>query len=234
MLASIPASADILHKAYSNPSNPPPFARKHSAADDEYFKDAVFIGDSSMDDVEMYDLFPTANFVTKVGISPLSANRREFRYKGSREYENMYDVVAKYPHKKIYILLGANSLDNKNSELSFADYKKMMEVFLERFPDSIFYLITPTAMTQSVLNRLKISPERFKNFRDMLVKFAKQRQCYIIDFYSLVLNDKGYLPGRYDCGDGVHPNYNGLKLLEKEIRTHTVERQITFTFKKRQ
>ena len=35
-------------------------------------------------------------------------------------------------------------------------------------------------------------------------------------------------------GDGVHPNYNGLKLLENEIRTHTVERQITFTFKKRQ
>ena len=106
--------------------------------------------------------------------------------------------------------------------------------FLERFPDSIFYLITPTAMTESVLGKLKISPERFKNFHDMLIDFAKERQCYIIDFYSLVLNDKGYLPGKYDCGDGVHPNYNGLKLLENEIRTHTVERKITFTFKKRQ
>ena len=159
------ASAEKVHKAYCSPSNPPPFPKKHSAANDEYFKDAVFIGDSSMDDAEMYDLFPTANFVTKVGISPISASRKEFRYKGSREYENMYDVVAKYPHKKIYILLGANSLDNKNSELSFADYKKMMEVFLERFPDSIFYLITPTAMTESVLGKLKISPERFKNFQ---------------------------------------------------------------------
>ncbi len=180
----------------------------------------------------MYDLFPTANFVTKIGISPLSTHRREFRYKGSREYETMFDVVAKYPHKKIYILLGANSLDNKSSDLSFADYKAMMEVFLERFPNSVFYLITPTAMTERVLDKLKISPKRFANFRDLLIKFARQRKCYIIDFYSLVLGDDGYLPGKYDCGDGVHPNINGLKLLEKEIRTHTVAPYATFTFAK--
>ena len=223
------ASADTA-KAYCNPSVPPPFPAAHAPEVDEYFADAVFIGDSSMDDVEMYNLFPTGNFVTKVGISPLSASRREFRYAGSRELESMFDVVAKYPHKKIYILLGANSLDNKPSDQAMADYQTMMETFLERFPDSIFYLIVPTAMTQRVLEHLFISPKRFANFRDMLISFAEERQCYIIDFYSLLLNEKGYLPGKYDCGDGVHPNYDGLKLLENEIRTHTVAAPLRFTF----
>ena len=185
-----------------------------------------------MDDVEMYDLFPTANFVTKIGISPLSAPRREFRYRGSRDFETLYDVVAKYPHNKIYILLGSNSLDNKNSDLSYADYVTMMETFLQRFPNSIFYLITPTALTEGKLAKLKIPAKRFGNFRNLLVEFARERQCYIIDFYSSLLNDKGCLPGKYDCGDGFHPNYDGLKVLENLIRTHTVNRPVAFTFAK--
>ena len=217
--------------AYSVPGAPPPFPAEHVPAEDGYFSDAVFIGDSSMDDVEMFNLFPTANFVTKVGISPLSVNRREFRYAGSRELENMFDVVEKYPHKKIYILLGANSLDNKPSDQAMADYKKMMETFLERFPETIFYLIVPPAMTERVLKDLLIPPKRFANFRDMLISFAEERHCYIIDFYSLLLNSKGYMPGKYDCGDGVHPNYDGLKLLENEIRTHTVNIPPKFTFR---
>ena len=39
------------------------------------------------------------------------------------------------------------------------------------------------------------------------------------------------MPGKYDCGDGVHPNYDGLKLLENEIRTHTVNIPPKFTFR---
>ena len=221
-----------MNKAYCNSANPPPFPASHAPAGDEYFEDAVFIGDSIMDDVEMYNLFPTGNFVTKVGISPLSVNRREFRFRGSREYENMFDVVEKYPHRKIYILLGSNSLDNKPSDSALADYVPMMETFLTRFPDSIFYLIVPPSMTEHHLKDLKIPPKRFENFRGLLTDFAAERQCYIIDFYALVLNEKGYLPGKYDCGDGIHPNYEGLKLLEQEIRTHTVERAIQFTFAK--
>ena len=186
-----------MNVAYSVPGAPPPFPAEHVPAEDGYFSDAVFIGDSSMDDVEMFNLFPTANFVTKVGISPLSVNRREFRYAGSRELENMFDVVEKYPHKKIYILLGANSLDNKPSDQAMADYKKMMETFLERFPETIFYLIVPPAMTERVLKDLLIPPKRFANFRDMLISFAEERHCYIIDFYSLLLNLRRLVPAKH-------------------------------------
>ncbi len=226
------ATAEAVNKAYANPSNPPPFPKTGPAASDDYFKDAVFIGDSIMDDVEMFNLFPTANFVTKVGISPLSAPRKEFRYKGSREYESMYDVVAKYPHRKIYIMLGSNSLDNKRSDLAFADYQTMMETFLERFSDSIIYLIAPPSQTKHKLEELKIPPKRYANFRDLLVAFAQERQCYVIDYYSVVLTEQGYLPGKYDCGDGIHPNYEGLRLFEEAVRTHTVSPVIQFTFAK--
>lgn len=207
-----------------------PVPEAHEPSSDIYFNDAVMIGDSIMDDVEMFDLFPSANFVTKIGISPLSAARREFRYRGSREYQTLYDVVEKYPHKKIYILLGSNSLDNKPSDQAYADYVPMVDTFQERFPDSLIYLIVPPSMTQRELERLQISPKRFANFRDMLAALAEERGLYIIDFYSLLLNEKGYLPAHYDCGDGIHPNLEGLKLLENEIRTRTVPVQRTVTF----
>lgn len=206
-----------------NPQVPPPIPAEHEAADDDYFSDAVFVGDSMMDDVEMLDLFPTANFVCMVGMSPPSVNWKKFRVKGSDELLNVFEVAEQYPHSKFYILLGGNSLHNKLADAALDDYLPMIEQFIETFPDSYIYVITPPPGAKEKMLEESVSQWRFSKFRDGLLSMAEEKGLYLLDFYALMVDDEGYMKYYYDCGDGQHPNNKGYRRLEELIRTHTVE-----------
>lgn len=215
----VSASAEEgLETGNSSPVIPP----AHEPSDDSYFSDAVFVGDSMMDDIDMLDLFPTGHFVCLIGMSPLSAPRKQFHVSGSTELFNAYEATAAYEHAKIYILIGSNSLDHKTSNDSLSDYAVMLDQFLTCFPDSTIYLISPPPMTWQYMKENSLSPVRIKNFRDGLLMLAREKQCYFIDFYSAIANEDGYLPDQLDCGDGIHPSPKGLKTLEQFIRCHTV------------
>lgn len=222
---SASALGEDLPKGRYNEKVPPPIPPAHDPAEDDYFSDALFIGDSIMDDVEMYDFFPTANFVTLIGMSPLSVDRRQFRAKGTAEKANLYDAMDSYDHAKIYILLGSNSLDNKGADRAIADYVVMLDQMVRRFPDSMFYLIAPPPMTQKYMQEKGMSPYRAQKFRDLLEAAAAERNLYFLDYYSVLVDDEGFMPKRFDCSDGVHPNRRGLTLLNELVRTHTVEMQ---------
>ena len=123
---AVPACAEE-SVARSNPKVPTPFPPEHEAVGDEYFEDAVFIGDSIMENIEMLDLFPTANFVTLVGMSPISMDKKLLHLQNdSHNYVTAYDVIEQYPHKKIFILLGSNALDHKTCEGTLNDYRVMI------------------------------------------------------------------------------------------------------------
>ena len=209
--------------AYCNPQTPPPVPAEHEAAGDDYFTDAVFIGDSMMDDVEMLDLFPTANFVCQVGMSLSSVNYKYFRIKGSDEHLTVFEAAQNCPHNKIYILLGGNSLDHRPLKTCMQEYADVMDQFIGYFPDSLIYIIAPPPGTEKAMQEKQLEARRFRDFRDFLLTLAEEKHLYFLDFYSLLLDDQGFMDWRYDCGDGQHPHRGGYVLMENLIRTHTVD-----------
>lgn len=211
--------------AYSNPETPPPLAPEHEASGDDYFEDAVFIGDSMMDDIEMLDLFPTANFVCQVGIGPSTLNYHQFRVKGSEDRLTAFEATERYPHKKIYILLGSNSLDHRPYETCTQEYAEMIDQFIDTFPDSLIYIIAPPPGGEEAMIEMRMPPQRYLNFRNYLLSLAEEKHLYFVDFYSLLINEDGYMHWKYVCSDGQHPHRGGYVLLEEAIRTHTVEYQ---------
>lgn len=211
--------------AHCNPQAPPPFPPEHEAADDSYFTDALFIGDSMMDDVEMLDLFPTANFVCQVGMSPTTLQYKQIRVKGSEERLTVFEAAQRAPHKKIYILLGGNSLDHKPLASCKQEYRDMIDQFIAAFPDSILYVISPPSGTEKAMQEKGLEARRFRDFRDFMVELAAEKGLYFLDFYVLLIDDQGFMDWRYDCGDGQHPHRGGYVLMEQLVRTHTVAYQ---------
>ena len=208
-----------------NPDVPPPLPPEHEAADDDYFTDALFIGDSMMDDVEMLDLFPTGNFVCMVGMSPTTLNYHQIRIKGSEERLTVFEAAERQPHNKIYILLGGNSLDHKPLASCKTEYAVMIDQFIEAFPDSYIYIIAPPPGTEKTMQEKQIEARKYREFRNYLVELGEEKGLYFIDFYAQLLDDQGFMDWRFDCGDGQHPHVRGYELLEKEIRIHTVDYQ---------
>lgn len=210
--------------AWSNPKVPAPFPPEHEAAGDEYFEDAVFIGDSIMENIEMLDLFPTANFVTLIGMSPISMDKKLFHLPNdSHNYVTAYDVIEQYPHKKIFILLGSNALDHKTCENTLNDYRVMMERMIREYPDTVFYVLCPTSPSRARVKKERLDIKRYWKFRDGLIALAEEKHLYFLDAFTLLADEDGYLSPDYAGPDGFHLKVEGSKLVEELVRTHTVE-----------
>jgi len=208
----------ILCVALAVPARAEPFVFRVSPRTDDDMADAVFVGDSMVDDLEMLNIFPTANFVCRIGMSPLSVGRRQFRVRGSNELETTYQQIRRYGPKKIYILLGSNSLDNKNSELALVDYRNMLDEFIREFPGVRIFVISPPPMTRERMKKeLGIYPRRFMNFEAGLRALCAELALGYIDLYHLVSDEEGYMTMHYAAPDGYHMNINAYQALRELI-----------------
>lgn len=214
-------TAEELQAAF-NPEVPPPLVPAHDPSDDEYFLDAVFIGDSMLDYLEILGLIPTAEYVWKIGLSPSNARLRQFRVKGISDALSAYEMAACYHPKKVYIWLGANGLDSKDENRVIDDYEWLANELIRCFPESLIYVISPPPMTESRMNRVSLSPARYSNFEVKLRDLAQRRRFYYIDLYHLVTNDNGYLYLEYTRGDGYHLSESAHNLLVDAVRRQTV------------
>ena len=218
-----PAALGEGKTAYCDPETPPPIAAEHAPSGDDYFDDAVFIGDSMMEYVEMYELLPTANYIWQIGMSPMAAGRRQFRTAESSEKISAYDLAATYSPTKIYVWLGANGLDIKGSQAVIDDYERMADDLIDHFPNALIYVISPPPMTRTRMAKEEnVVPGRYSKFEGLLRELAARRNFYYIDMYHMVTGGDGYLPGKYSMGDGFHLNREALTILTDYIRAHTV------------
>lgn len=218
-----PQALGEVKTAYFDPETPPPYAPEHAPTGDEYFDDAVFIGDSMMEYMEMYEVLPTASYVWQIGMSPMSVGRRQFRVAGSNEKITTYDQAALYNPTKIYVWLGANGLDIKGSEPVIEDYEKMADDLIDRFPDALIYVISPPPMSRDRMAQEKyVVPGRYTKFEGLLRELAARRNFYYIDMYHMTADADGYMILQYSMGDGFHLNRKALTMLADYIRTHTV------------
>ena len=208
--------------AWFNPQVPPPFPPEHESVGDEYFEDALFLGDSIMENIEMLDLFPTANFVTLIGMSPISMDKKLFVLKKEDRWVTAYDMINQYPHRKIYILLGSNALDHKSYKGTLNDYRVMMDRMIQEYPDTVFYVLCPTSPNRARVRKDRLDIQRYWKFREGLLELAGEKQLYFLDAFTLLADEEGYLKEELAAPDGFHLKLEGSKLIEELVRTHTV------------
>ncbi len=208
--------------AWFNLQVPPPFPLEHQPSGDEYFGDALFLGDSIMENIEMLDLFPTANFVTLIGMSPISMDKKLFVRKQDDRWVTAYDMINQYPHRKIFILLGSNALDHKSYKDTLKDYRVMMDRMIQEYPDTVFYVLCPTSPNRARVRKDRLDIQRYWKFREGLLELAEEKQLYFLDAFTLLADKDGYLREDLAAPDGFHLKLEGSKLIEEMVRTHTV------------
>ncbi len=221
------SGAGTVLTARYNPEYPSPVVPEHEPTDDGYFTDAVFIGDSMMEYVELLGELPTANYVWQIGMSPTSVGRKQFRVKGTDQRLTTYEKAAEYSPKKLYIMLGANGVDNFPVSHVIAEYEKAADALITHFPDALIYVISAPPMSRKRMQEEQVPKKRYVNFANALQELAARRHFYFIDLYSLVVNEDGYLPGKYDAGDGFHLSNRAYSLLIEQVRKQTVPYPVT-------
>ena len=210
-------------------------------ADDSYFDDAVFIGDSVTLMLQYYAMKQRAedpNFLGKANF--LTAGSFSYRhavtavteasihptYNGTKML--VEDAISQMGAKKIYIMLGMNDIANKNYTQTMENVQTLVSRVLAKNPDAQFYFesVTPRMANSehSYLNN-----EMIRGFNELLSEYAAENGYYFVNIYAGICDENGALPAQY-CSDpvseggngmGIHFTYDGCKVWTDYLYTHT-------------
>ena len=174
----------------------------------------VFMGDSitdSWDDPKYGGFFPGKPYIDR-GISGQTTPQMLIRFRR--------DVIELKP-KVVVILAGTNDIagntgpttveaieDNFRSMSDLAIANGIRVVFASLLPVSDYELRDGKQIIQTV----KRPPEKILELNRWLQEFAKARHHVYLDYFSAMVDDKGFLKDELS-NDGLHPNAQGYAVM---------------------
>lgn len=192
--------------------------------DDDYFSDALFIGNSRTVGLALYGSMPDdVTFYATEGMNiydlPTSSAQIPPNSGPKVSYKSLLSTEK---FGKVYIMLGINDLGTGTSQ-SFADYYKgIIDEIHAAQPDAIIYI-------QSIINISAarhaqgdiISNDNINEKNALLEKLANNEYIFYLDVNEPLRDENGFLNADY-TSDGIHLGGGSLSLWEDYLYTHAI------------
>lgn len=229
----IPVAPDIEDSALpgSEPSDEPvqstepytggPDLPLQEPAEDDYFSDAAFVGNSLMDGFRLFSGLDTCTYyaatsMTVVGVDSSDAITLDNGYAGT-----IMQALGQKTFGKIYILLGINEIGFEASYFKQL-YSDMLDEIKQIQPDADIYImsLTPVSEYKSSTDKT-FTMSRVKTYNEVLYELAGEKECFYMDLCEALCDEKGYLPSTV-TSDGVHFSASHYKVWLDYVKTHYV------------
>lgn len=164
-------------------------------APDDYFQDALFIGNSLIEGLGLYaclydENIDQAKFDTATSMTILGAG-------------NYFEDAANGGYGKIYIGLGLNEIGYNHESIRQKNCDAV-DTIRAGNPDAIIYFfsLTPISKYRSETDGL-YNNENAAKISAVIRSVAEEKGCYYIDMVPVLAGEDGYLPSEV-TGDGIH------------------------------
>ena len=181
-----------------------------------YFADAAFLGDSLTVGFSDYRINLGGALVCGyTGVGPDAIVNRTAVKSSVRGEEIALDVLAAAQPKKLYILLGTNTLTTLGASDRFlAYYGQMLDMLREALgPDCVIYVesVPPVRLASDVL----------RGVNEQLAQLAASKGCVYLDLWEALADGEGNLKEMLAAPDGVHLSAgNGYGTWLTYLRNH--------------
>ncbi|MFV0497854.1 MAG: GDSL-type esterase/lipase family protein [Candidatus Fimivivens sp.] len=171
-----------------------------------YFDDAVFIGDSLTVGIKLYDVMSNTTVLASTGISLENIFTKQTIKQGAQNI-TILDALAQHPAKKVYIMLGANSLQS-NFDYLIEQYARLVDEVLQRTGDDTIIYVQSVLPINEALFHVKYAPNTTTNadidqFNEMLSSMAAEKGLYYLDVASVFKDANNAMP-ESNTPDGMH------------------------------
>ena len=200
----------------------------------EFFEDAIFIGDSRMEDFATFSgLAKYATFYTHIGVTVnhlISENESEvIRFRVNGESLTLEETLRKYnDFSKVYIMLGYNELGWPYPEEFIKYYAKVLDIIKEANPAADIYVecVIPVArtITGSGVDPETENNENIARFNRYIREMCKEQKVYFLNVQEALVDSEGYLPDGA-ASDGIHMKKEYCIKWLDYIRCHVVSNQ---------
>ncbi len=222
------SSAEPVEESSSAPKQQPETVSgalgKSERVSSSYFDDAAFIGDSLTVGMKLYDVMENAEVLASVGIGLDTIFTKQAIKQPDGSMLTVFDALEKAQSKKVYIMLGANSLMSSHDYL-IDRYGKLVDEVKTRTPeDAIIYVqsILPINEPKFRKNYPKNTTTNadIDNFNALLCQMAEQRGVYYLDVASAFKDENGALSDAV-TSDGMHIASDQYVIWIDYLKTHS-------------
>ena len=200
-------------------------AVSYKTVEDDYFADAVFIGDSRT--VGMYEyggLEEISTFYASTGLtvykmfdSPL------IKVPGQRKKQTVEEALQKNSFAKIYLMIGINEMGTGTVETFIAKYKEAVEHLRELQPDAVIYLQGIMKVTTERSEQGDyITNEGIEARNEEIAKLADNDHVFYLDVNPLICDETGGMEPSYTF-DGVHLKAQYIPIWKDYLKEHAVD-----------
>lgn len=195
----------------------------YNTVEDEYFSDAVFIGDSRTVGLFEYGgLEEVTTFYASTGLTIFKLFESKIEVPGQKEKITIEQALSEQQFSKIYLMLGINEMGRGDLEGFLAKYSEVLTHLKELQPDAIIYLqgIMKVTTKRSEQGDYISNPgieERNAGIADL----ADNVKVYYLDVNPLICDETGGMEPSYTT-DGVHLKAQYIPMWKDFLKQHAV------------
>ena len=216
--SSVPVETDDASEQAYDYSAPVP---ESDPVEEDYFDDAVFIGDSRTEGLLLNTGLSNATFYVHKGLMVDTVFTKPVINKDGKKCSVM-DALKTTAFSKVYIMLGINETGWVSSQIFQDKYGEIIDGIREINPEALIYIqgIMPVSNKVSSTHAYVTNP-KIDEYNGLLRELAEEKQVYYIDTETAVAGEDGSLPSDA-ATDGIHlvKEYCGKWL--NYLKAHTV------------
>ena len=180
-------------------------------AEEEYYKDTVFIGDSRTQGLQINAGLKSPDFFAGRGLNVKNARTEKVVKNAKGNSVTVVDALKDKKYKKVYICFGINELGWPYTNIFADEYKKTIEAIKKIQPDAEIVVqgILPVTEKKSKSDKI-FNMKNVKKFNKVIKKMAEEIGATYVDNSPAVSNSKGFLP-KDVTPDGIHMNRDYCK-----------------------
>jgi len=192
------------------------------AVTEEYFADAVFIGDSRTEGLKMFAGPQNATYYTGKGLKVDTVFTKPVVLTASGEKLTVMEALRQKPFKKVYIMLGINELGWVYSELFINKYAEVVEEIKKNAPAAQIYLQSILPVTAERSQRDDIfNNANIRRYNDLIQLMAAEKRLYYLDVAQCMADAEGNLFSDAST-DGIHLKKNYCERWFDYLKWHYV------------
>ena len=201
-----------------------PLRWEYTSVGEDYFDDALFIGDSrTVGLMEYAGLEEHAAFYASTGLTVYKLfDAQVVPVEGSKENISIEEALAEKQFSKIYLMIGINEMGTGTVESFLAEYEKAIAHLQELQPDAIIYV--QAIMRVSTERSAKgdyIHNEGIDERNEGLSLLADNQKIFYLDVNPLISDEDGGLIQDYTF-DGVHLRAKYIVIWKEFLMDHAV------------
>ncbi len=202
-----------------------PVVSESELVSNDFFDDAVFIGDSRTEGFIIANSLSNIKSLTVKGLMVDTVFKRQ-AINMNGEKITVAEALSKIDFKKVYIMLGVNELGWPYEEVFIKKYSELIDYIKLLNDKSQIYIqsIIPVSYEKSSTDKI-YNNNNINNFNNLIINMCKEKQVYYVDVKECLIDEEGNLPVGASS-DGVHLIKDYSNKWYEYLKSHTIQNEL--------